>query len=191
MTANPDFRCRWLTAALTFAVGFAATIHGAAPLLAQAAKPGEYQVKAAYLSNFGKFVEWPARSGREETFNVCVIGEDPFGAALDAALEGETVDRAPIVARRIQKADDAAGCRILFIGSLENNQLRAVLATAGRSNILTVGESPDFTRRGGIIQFVLEGSKIRFEINLAAAQRSGLKLSSELLKLAVAVRRAP
>jgi hypothetical protein len=166
---------------------------GIGPLRAQLGKPGEYQVKAAYLSNFGKFVDWPARppSGRDEPFNVCVIGEDPFGRTLDAALEGETIDRAPMVARRIEKPEDATTCRILFIGSTENGQLQATLAAVGGSNVLTVGESPDFIRRGGIVQFVLQGSKVRFEINLAAAQQMGLKLSSELLKLAVAIRRTP
>jgi hypothetical protein len=166
---------------------------GIALLEAQLAKPSEYQVKAAYLSNFGKFVDWPARpqSGRDEPFNICVFGEDPFGRALDAAVEGETIDRAPMVARRIQKPEDATSCRILFIGSTEGSQLQAALAAVGGSNVLTVGESPDFARRGGIVQFVLQGSKVRFEINLAAAQQMGLKLSSELLKLAVAIRRAP
>jgi hypothetical protein len=162
-------------------------------LEAQAGKPGEYQVKAAYLSNFGKFVEWPTRpaAAKDEPFNVCVIGDDPFGAALDAALEGETIDRAPMMARRIQKPEDATNCRILFISSTDISQIQAILTAVSGSSVLTVGESPDFTKRGGVVQFVLQGSRVRFEINLAAAQRLGLKLSSELLKLAIAIRRTP
>jgi hypothetical protein len=164
-------------------------------LHAQAPKPTEYEVEAAYLSNFGRFVEWPARVGAGQTnndpFYVCVLGQDPFGSLLDGALRGETIGGGPMVAKRISGPEDAAGCRILFVSSSRDSQLNAILTALGTSNILTVGEMPGFTRRGGMIQFVLDGNRVRFEINLAAAQRAGLTLSSELLKVAVAVRRAP
>ena len=161
------------SAGLILVLGFILLQPGSTRLHAQVAKPGEYQVKAAYLSNFGKFVEWPVRprSAKDEPFNVCVIGEDPFGAALDAALEGETIDHMPMAARRIQKPDELAICRILFISSSEDPRLKAILDKANGSSILTVGENSDFTRRGGIIQFVLQGNKVRFEINLAVAQQ--------------------
>jgi hypothetical protein len=136
------------------------------PLPAQFLKPSEYQVKAAYLSNFGKFVEWPAKPAQGEPFNVCVLGQDPFGDALDAAFEGEVVDHTPVAARRIQKPEEAVHCRILFVGSSGDSQVKSALAAAGKANILTVGENPDFTKRGGMIQFVLDGNRVRFEINL-------------------------
>jgi len=161
-------------------------------LRAQTPKPSEYEVEAAYLSNFGRFVEWPARAGAaNEAFNVCVLGPDPFGSLLDAALKGETIGNTPMAARRVSGPEDAAGCRILFISSAKESQVNAVLKALGNANILTVSDMADFTRRGGMIEFVLQGNRVRFEINLAATQRAGLALSSELLRVAVAVRRGP
>jgi hypothetical protein len=171
----------------------AALLAGLSSLLAQGPKPTEYQVKAVYLFNFGRFVEWPSHAAtpREQSFAVCVLGQDPFGPALDAALAGEIIDRAPVVAKRIPKAEDAVACRVLFISSSENGQLRDILAAVDKASVLTVSDMPQFAKRGGMVQFLLDGSKVRFEVNLAATQRVGLNLSSDLLKLAIAVRRAP
>jgi YfiR/HmsC-like len=153
-------------------------------------KPTEYQVKAAYLSNFGRFVEWRARVGNEP-FKVCVLGPDPFGPALDATVSGESIDHAPVEAKRIAGAQEAGSCRILFISSAEDTQLRAILTALDKTSVLTVSDIPQFAKRGGMIQFILIGNRVRFEVNLDAAQRAGLSLSSELLKLATTVRRAP
>jgi hypothetical protein len=160
---------------------------------AQVAKPTEYQVKAAYLSNFGRFVEWPAAaiSPAESAFTMCVLGEDPMGSSLDAALAGETIGRLPLVARRIGKVSEAAGCRVLYVSLSEDSGLPAILKALEKTSILTVSDIPQFTMRGGMIEFVINNNRVRFEVNLAAARRAGLTLSSELLKLAVAVRRAP
>jgi hypothetical protein len=162
-------------------------------LKAQAPQPTEYEVQAAYLSNFGRFVEWPPRAGANEKdpFYVCVLGQDPFGPLLDAALKGEAIGGAPMAARRVTSAADAANCRIVFVSSTKDSELKRILATLKNSNALTVSDDFDFTRQGGMIQFVLDGNRVRFEINLAAAQRAGLTLSSQLLKVAVAIRRAP
>jgi hypothetical protein len=164
-----------------------------AGLKAQAPPPTEYEVQAAYLSNFGRFVEWPARTGanEREPFYVCVLGADPFGPLLDAALKGETIGGAPMSARRVNSAADAANCRIVFVNSMKDSELKGTLATLRNFKALTVSDTFDFTRQGGMIQFVLEGNRVRFEINLAAAQRAGLTLSSQLLKVAVAIRRTP
>jgi len=178
----------WLYLAITLLAGgfLGRNLH------AQAPKPTEYEVEAAYLSNFGRFVEWPARAGpATDPFYVCVLGQDPFGPLLDAALRGETIGGAPMAPKRISGPEDAVGCRILFVSTSKDSQLNAILTDVRTSNILTVADMPGFTRRGGMIQFVLEGNRVRFEINLAAAQRAGLTLSSELLKVAVAIRRAP
>jgi hypothetical protein len=160
---------------------------------AQTLQPTEYEVQAAYLSNFGRFVEWPARTGANERdpFYVCVLGQDLFGPLLDAALKGETIGGAPMAARRVTSAADAANCRIVFVNSTKDSELKGILATLKNSSALTVSDTFNFTRQGGMIQFVLDGNRVRFEINLAAAQRAGLTLSSQLLKVAVAIRRAP
>jgi YfiR/HmsC-like len=172
--------------ALMFILLFAGTV-----LLAQQQKPSEYQVKATYLYNFGRFVKWPAPvlSAKGASFAVCVLGQDPFGSILDSTLAGETLDGKPVVLHRFSKPQDLAECRILFISSNEAKHLDEILTALDESGILTVSDMPDFTRRGGMIQFVLEGDRVRFEINLASAQSAKLVLSSELLKVAASVRR--
>lgn len=162
-------------------------------LTAQDPKPTDYQVKAAYLTNLGRFVnQWSARAGSsDETFDICILGQDPFGSDLDRAVKGEKIGASPLAARRISGVQEAAGCRVLYIGGSGDAQLSAVLAALGTSPVLTVSDNADFVKRGGMIQFVLDGDHVRFEINLAAARRAGLTLSSELLKLARTVRRTP
>jgi hypothetical protein len=161
-------------------------------LYAQPPKPTEYEVEAAYLSNFGRFVEWPGRAnGAGETFNICVLGQDPFGLALDGALKGESINGAPMAPKRIAGPDEASSCRILFISTSKDNQLDSILRALGTSRILTVSDMAAFTDRGGMIQFVLDGNRVRFQINIAAAQRARLSLSSQLLKLALNIRRSP
>jgi hypothetical protein len=157
----------------------------------QDSRPTEYEVEAAYLSNFGRFVDWPVKPAGADPFSVCVLGQDPFGPLLDNALRGEAIGGVPMAAKRLSAADDASACRILFISSAKEPQLPAILTSLGTSNVLTVSDMPSFTRRGGMIQFVLDGNRVRFEINLNAAQHAGLSLSSQLLKVAVAIRRSP
>jgi hypothetical protein len=156
---------------------------------AQQSKPNEYQLKAVYLYNFGKFVTWPAEAsgGKVDSFAVCVLGRDPFGAVLDSTFAGETLDNKPVLLRRIPRPQDAKDCRILFISSTEDKHLKEILLTLANCGVLTVSDMPDFVRRGGMIQFTLEGEKIRFEINLASAESARLILSSELLKVATDV----
>src|SRR5580704_8473557 len=95
-------------------------------LLSQQQKPNEYQVKAAYLYNFGRFVQWPAKGARnnESAFTICILGQDPFGPVLDSTLAGEAIDAKPVVTRRLSKPQEAADCRILFINSTEQKRLR-------------------------------------------------------------------
>jgi len=164
---------------------------GPTGILAQQPKPSEYQVKATYLYNFGRFVKWPGTvpAGKGESFSVCVLGQDPFGSILDSTLAGEALDGKPVVLRRISKPQDAEDCRILFISSAEEKHLKEILTALDESGVLTVSDMPGFTRRGGMIQFVLEGERVRFEINLASAESARLVLSSELLKVASNVRR--
>src|SRR6266850_6998591 len=175
------------------ALAVALVLVGASCLNAQQSKPTEYQVKAAYLYNFGRFVKWPPglAAGKGDSFPVCVLGRDPFGPILDSTLGGETLDDKPVALRRISKPQEAGECRILFISSTEEKRLKEILVALDESGVLTVSDMPGFTRRGGMIQFVLEGDKVRFEINLASAESARLVLSSELLKVAAAVRRSP
>jgi hypothetical protein len=160
-------------------------------LRAQSSKPTDYDVKAAYLYNFGHFVEWPANvaPAQNESFTVCVLGQDPFGPVLDATLAGETIAGKRVAAKRISTPQESGNCQILFLSSAEDARLNATIKTLNKQAVLTVSDMPQFSQRGGMIQFVLEGKRVRFEVNLAAVQHAGLTLSSELLKVATTVRR--
>lgn len=156
---------------------------------AQASKPSASQVQAAYLYNFGKFIKWPpdVAANQSGSFTICVLDQDPFGNTLKSALTGESVGGKPVAVKRLARAQDAAGCHILFIDSEQGKDLRGILAALDDSSILTVSDMPDFSKRGGMIQFVFDGDRVRFEINLGSAEKSHLVLASELLKVAATV----
>jgi hypothetical protein len=157
------------------------------PTLVAAQKAGatESQVKAAYLYNFGKFVRWQTdRVGSPQTLTICVLGKDPFGAVLDATVEGESIDGKKITVKRLSTIQDLTACSILFIATSEESRLGPVLSAAQRQGLLTVSDIPHFAEHGGIIGFVTLQDKIRFEVNRSAAEQSHLTLSSELLKVA-------
>jgi hypothetical protein len=162
---------------------FTSTIHAQS-------SPTEYQVKAAYLYNFAKFVEWPPRVAlSESSFNICVLGRDPFDSTFGATVAGENIKGKNVVVKRIPRAQDGASCQILFISSSEEARLKEILAVLDKTSVLTVSDMPQFTLRGGMIQFVTEAKRVRFEVNLTSAERTGLTLSSQLLKVAIGVRR--
>jgi YfiR/HmsC-like len=150
-------------------------------------KPSEYDVEAAYLFNFSKFITWPADSG---SLSICVLGDDPFGPALDKIVTGEKVAGKSVVDKRITRSEEASSCSILYISASEASRLSRILLAVKDAPVLTVSDLPDFLDRGGMIQFVLRDSRVRFAVNLAPTQHDGLALSSELLKVAVSVRRA-
>jgi hypothetical protein len=150
----------------------------------------EYEVKAAYLYNFSKFVEWPrtASLSPPDDFPICVLGRDPFGAALDGVVAGTTVDEHAVVVRRIGGTKEAAACRVVFVSASEEPRLAEVLAGLKGYPVLTVSDCAGFSRRGGMIQFVTDGNRVRFEVNVAPAEKVGLTLRSDLLKVALTVR---
>jgi YfiR/HmsC-like len=155
------------------------------PASAQQARPTESQVKAAYLYNFGKFVRWGGPGG--ERFEICLIGKDPFGEVLDATVADESIDKKKVTVRRISNIQEVAHCRILFVSTSEERRLVAILSAAQRLEVLTVSDITRFAERGGTIGFVNQEERVRFEVNRAAAERSHLSLSSELLKVATRV----
>jgi len=161
-------------------------------LPAQQTKASESAVKATYLYNFSRFVQWPAdvASAKGSSFSICVLGEDPFGSVLDTTLSGESIGGKAVVAKRVTKSQDAMDCHVLYISASEDGRLKEILAGMDKSGTLTVSDIPQFSQRGGMIQFVLVGNKLRFEVNLANAQAAGLTLSSDLLKVAVTVRKS-
>jgi hypothetical protein len=155
---------------------------------AQDSRPTESQVEAAYLFNFGKFVTFPSNRGKNtDSLSLCILGKDPFGEALDATVRGESINGKKITVQRLMNMQHAESCSILFVSSSEEGHLPAIVAPAKTLSLLTVSDMKGFAERGGIIQLVRQQDRIRFEVNLAAAQESHLALSSELLKVAVRV----
>jgi hypothetical protein len=153
-----------------------------------AQEPLEYQVKAAFLLNFTKFIEWPATAFRnaDAPIAICVLGDNPFGRALDQIVRDEMVNGRPVSVAYIREATPPQSCQVLF----SNGPAKDIktLSDSG-PGVLTVGEGPAFLRDGGMIAFVIENNRVRFEINQAAAERAGLKLSSKLLSVAKSVGR--
>jgi|SRR5208282_3075321 len=156
---------------------------------AQTNPSSEYQVKAAFLFHFAQFVDWPPEAFKDAAtpLTYCTVGEDPFHGALDGSLNGKTIDGRAVRVVHFQKAQEIQGCQILFLGTPEKKFISATLANLKASPVLTVGESENFVQQGGMIGFFLEDSKVRFEINLDAAEHAKLKISARLLSLAKTV----
>jgi hypothetical protein len=153
----------------------------------------EYGVKAAFLYNFAKFVDWPAGAfpDARSPFNLCVLGDDPFGPLLDRTVADDSIDGRPIAVRRGARLAELRGCHVLFVSRSERERRREVLAALHNAAVLTVGDADGFLADGGMIDFVLESNRVRFEVNLAAVEKSPLKMSSKLLRLARVVRSEP
>lgn len=149
-----------------------------------AAPPGEYQVKAVYLFNFGQFVEWPPEANASPTspFVIGIFGTDPFGATLDEVVRGETIDSRPIVVRRFPEVADIGDCHILFVGRGDAARLRAALDAVRGRRVLTVTDVDGAERDGAIIVLFNQNNRIRMRINLEAARASNLVISSKLLR---------
>ena len=166
-----------LLAALALAAG--APAHGSDVSL-------EYKVKAAYLFNFAKFIEWPPKafSAQNTPFTFCVLGADPFGADLERTIKNETVGGREIAIRRLKRIQERDLCHVLFISSSEKDNLPQILGVLKNSSVVTVSEFDSFTQQGGMINLYVEDHRVRFEINLGPAENAGLRISSKLLKLA-------
>jgi hypothetical protein len=158
--------------------------------LAQGQNAEEYQLKAAFLYNFAKFVEWPAQTFKRisDPIVICVLGRNPFGHALEEAVAGKSVGGRAIVAREVPDAKEASSCQIVFVSSSERKHWRAILDGVKSGAVLTVGESDEFATSGGIITLKLEDGKVRFLINVDAAEQGKLRISSKLLSLAQVLR---
>jgi hypothetical protein len=156
---------------------------------AQAQSASEYQVKAAFLLNIAKFVDWPDASlgSPQDPFTVCIIGQDPFGDALDKTLAGKTVGARNISVDRFPFTNNPAAprrCQIAFVSSSEKHHWRDVISAFRATSTLLVGDSDGFAASGGAVEFLIEDGHIRFAINPEAADRANLKVSSKLLSLA-------
>jgi hypothetical protein len=148
--------------------------------------PNEYQVKAAFLYNFARFIEWPAELFKEETLPlvVGVLGEDPFGSALDQSLNGKSINGRPLTIKRLKWGQNLRECQLLFISASEKKRLAQILDSLKGAGVVTISDLNNFCPQGGMIGFILEENKVRFVINLGVAEQARLRISSKLLKLA-------
>jgi hypothetical protein len=176
------FRAQFCATALATLLALA----GATPTWAQASPSVEYQVKAAFLLNFAKFIEWPANvfQGGKTPIAVCIFRYDPFGSALDDIIRGKNINNRELLARRINELPDLKACQLVFVSKTEDKHLSEVLNSLSGASALVVGESEGFAERGGGVQFFLENKKLRFAVNVDALQRAHLTVSSKLLALA-------
>jgi hypothetical protein len=155
---------------------------------ARSQEPSEYQVEAAFLYHFAKFVVWPADAFPQENspITIGILGEDPFGDELETTVRNKSIDNHPfrIVHLDMKSLPEASRCQILFICPSEKRRLSEIFGAVKNTGVLTVGKLDRFTQSGGMINFFIEDKKVRFEINDEQARRAGLKISAKLLNLA-------
>ena len=153
----------------------------------------EYQLKAAFLYNFTKFVEWAPEHFKtaESPIVIGMLAKNPFGPELERIVQGRKVNGRELVIKTVGSPGDVLTIDLLFTAAGEEPALANLLDPAHAAGVLTVGESQRFTKLGGIITFTMEADKVRFEINQEMAEKARLKISSQLLKLAVVVRKKP
>jgi hypothetical protein len=151
----------------------------------------EYQVKGAFLLNFAKFVAWPANAFKspDDPIVICILGQNPFGPALESAAQDVSAGKRSIQVRSIQTFQQLGSCHIVFASSAERKRVRGIFEALRDGAVLSVGESEGFLANGGMIAFKVESEKVRIEINQQAAERAGLRISAKLLSLAQAGRR--
>ena len=174
--AGRAISCCWLLLLLLVA---------AVPACVQAqAKAEEYHVKAVFLFHFAQLVDWPASDAGTSNFALCTLGDDPFQGQLESTLDGRSIGTRPIHVLHLKQAQEVRNCQVLFVSNSEDRHLPKIIEDLGNSAVMTVGEANDFIEGGGMIRFVLDQNKVRFEINLKASDPAGLKFSSRLLLLA-------
>ncbi|HEY5253091.1 MAG TPA: YfiR family protein, partial [Acidobacteriaceae bacterium] len=146
----------------------------------------EYRVKAAFLFHFAQLVDWPADTVKatDGSLFLCTVGDDPFQGALEDTVAGKAVGTRVLRIRHLKETQDMHACQMVFLGNAVSKQIPALLAGLHNAPILTVGETPDFLKSGGMVRFLLADNNVRFAINVAAANAAGLKIGARLLILA-------
>jgi hypothetical protein len=159
------------------------------PRTMAAAEPLEYAVKAAFLSKFGLYVEWPSEAfpSPSSEIRICVLGRDPFGARLDEAVVGQRIGDRALAVRRLETVSKDSHCHILYMGGDAALRAGQTVGELGGSGVLTITDAHEPGAGAGIINFVIKDNRVRFEIDEAAAAQHGLKISSKLLSLALNV----
>ena len=149
-----------------------------------ARQAAEYEVRAAFVYNFTKFIDWPAAALPADGFRICVIGDKPFERALAAMVAGESVQGRPVSVADPAVPSDVSRCQILYVGRQQAERGRRALALSISRQVLTIGDGARFLQEGGAIRFLVEDDRVRFDVNLPAVQRAGVTLTSTVLRVA-------
>jgi len=181
MAENQALRTRWMLLSIALVLFLTEPVR----VLAQAVS--EYQVKAAYVYNFAKFVDWPAESFTSPTapIRLCVLNDRAFQSQLEQIVRGKNITDRPVIAISVQNVEESRDCQVLYINS--SQQPRHIFDLLQGTSVLTVGETKGFLEEGGIINFVFQGDQVHFQVNHRAATQAGLHMSSRLLSVAKAV----
>ena len=158
---------------------------------ARASQTLETEVKAAFLYNFTKFIEWPGGTPSTEPLRLCVVSDDALRRSLDKTVAGESVNGRPLQSMSPRTPEEARTCAMLFIGTSEAAREARLLSAVRDAPVLTVSDVANFAQRGGGIEFVRENNRLRFDVNLPGAERGGIKVSSRLLRVARRVHESP
>lgn len=144
------------------------------------------RVKAAYIFNFAKFIEWPPQvfTAKESPMNFCVLGRSPVVDELDSSIGGKSVNGHTIMIKHLHGPDEIKDCHLIFLAASAGKQQQKLIEAAKGSAVLLVAETPGFARSGGTINFITESGRLLFEVNINAAESAHLKISSKLLALA-------
>ena len=156
---------------------------------AAAAPFQEYQIKAVYLLNFARFVDWPAAAlpAARQPMSICVVGTNPFGEYLPDAIRDERVEGHPLAWRELRRGESLAGCNIAYLSRSEDGHIDAVLTQAAQQHVLTVSDIPGFVSQGGALGFETHDNHVRVQVNTTAARAAGLTISSKLVRIATVV----
>jgi hypothetical protein len=183
MSSNKKQLVSCSVARLLLAVGLL-VIGGGLATQTRAQSANEYQVKAAFILNFARFIEWPSDALREgDALVIGVIGDDPFGNSIDQIVSRGRANGRRLSVRRMKWGDNLRSCQVLFISSSERKHVREIIEGLRGSSVLTIGDISEFNRSGGMIKFFIQDNKVLFEINAAAASQARLKVSSKLMAL--------
>ena len=174
-----------ITVLKAFSIVILFLLSGFTNVRSQSSSVKEYQIKAVFLYNFTHFINWPeaAFESQYAPFIIGIVGRDPFGPSLEDAVEGERIGSHQIRIKRYNSINEIEKCHILYVGTQDPDEIKAVLKAVARKNILTVGDSPNFIRWGGMIRFYTDQNKIRLQINNSLAKTAGLRISSKLLRV--------
>jgi len=173
-------RARWIALGIGLLAPLCRSVFADAQVLS------EYQVKAAYLFSFTKFVEWPAGTfaNPADPIRLCIMGDKSFQARLNQIVGNKQIGGHPVLVTLVQDKKESRGCQELFVGSSRSQETLQIIDFLRGSSVLTVGETNDFAEQGGIINFIVQGDHVQFQVNQKAAMQAGLRMSSQLLSVA-------